>query len=62
MAKRYPVPRLVLLSDARNDAVLARAFARRAARAASGLVFRHYLDPPARARLCRLAQRRGPMA
>lgn len=62
MAKRYPVPRLVLLSDARNDAVLARAVARLPR--GSALVFRHYhLAPEARRRrwvaLRRLAAPRG---
>lgn len=62
MAKRHParIPRLILLSDARNDAALARALRRLPQGAA--LVFRHYhLPPPARAarraalaRLCRL--------
>jgi hypothetical protein len=70
MAKRHPVPRLLLISDARNDAFLARALARlpRGARGqgASGLVFRHYhLDPPARARrfaaLRKLARAHGVM-
>lgn len=62
MAKRYPVPRLVLLSDARNDARLDRALRRLPA--SSALVFRHYhLDPAARRRrwaaLRRLARLRG---
>jgi thiamine-phosphate pyrophosphorylase len=49
MAKRYPVPRLVLLSDARNDAVLDRALARLPR--GSALVFRHYhLSAPERRR------------
>jgi thiamine-phosphate pyrophosphorylase len=71
MAKRHPVPRLLLISDARNDAFLARALARlpRGAQGqggASGLVFRHYhLDPPARARrfaaLRKLARAHGVM-
>ena len=60
MAKRYPVPRLLLISDMRNDATLARALARLPR--GSGLVFRHYhLAPAARRarfgamrRLCRL--------
>lgn len=47
MAKRYPVPRILLLSDARNDAALARALGRLPR--GSGLVFRHYhLAPAAR--------------
>lgn len=62
MAKRYPVPRLVLLSDARNDAVLARALARLPA--GSALVFRHYHLAPAErrrrwAKLRRLALAHG---
>lgn len=71
MAKRYPgrrgirganLPRLVLLSDARNDAALERALARLPA--GSALVFRHYhLDAPARrarwASLRRLARAHG---
>lgn len=66
MAKRHPVgpaaPRLVLLSDARNDARLERALA--ALPRGSALVFRHYhLDAPARARrlvaLRRLCRPRG---
>jgi thiamine-phosphate pyrophosphorylase len=60
MTKRYPVPKIVLLSDARNDAVLDRAIARLPR--GSAVVFRHYhLTPPERearrkqvARLCRL--------
>ncbi|OYW16036.1 MAG: thiamine phosphate synthase [Novosphingobium sp. 12-64-8] len=40
MAKRHPVPRLVLLTDARNDAALERAIARLPR--GSALVFRHY--------------------
>lgn len=56
------LPRLWLISDARNDAVLERAI-RRLPRGA-GLVFRHYhLDPEARrarfARLARLVRARG---
>lgn len=61
MGKCHPVlpPRRLLLSDARNDAVLARAIARLPRGA--GFVFRHYhLPPPARdarfrtlSRLCR---------
>jgi len=56
------VPRLVLLSDARNDALLNRALRRLPA--GSALVFRHYhLDPAARAarlrRLARVAALRG---
>ncbi|MCH7628806.1 MULTISPECIES: thiamine phosphate synthase [Novosphingobium] len=61
MAKRHPVlpPRRLLLSDARNDAVLARAIARLPHGA--GFVFRHYHLPlrerdarfRALARLCR---------
>lgn len=47
MAKRYPVPRILLLSDARNDAALGRALGRLPR--GSGLVFRHYhLAPAAR--------------
>lgn len=77
MAKRHPVPRLLLISDARNDAFLARALARLPGKGrgggqggrrggASGLVFRHYhLDPPARARrfaaLRKLARAHGVM-
>lgn len=62
MAKRYPVPRLVLLSDARNDAALERALARLPV--GSALVFRHYHLAPAERRrrwaaLRRLARARG---
>jgi thiamine-phosphate pyrophosphorylase len=57
-----PVPRVVLVSDARNDAVLERAL-RRLPRGAA-LVWRHYhLDPAARAgrlrQVARLAGLRG---
>ncbi len=59
MGRNHPVPRVLLLSDARNDAGLARAIARLPR--GSGFVFRHYhLAPAARtarfdalARLCR---------
>jgi len=51
--KRAPVPRLVLISDARNDAALERALARLPR--GSALVFRHYHLAPARRRL-RFAQ------
>lgn len=62
MAKRHPVPRLVLLSDRRNDAVLEAALARLPR--GSALVFRHYhLPPAARAQRLRslrlLARARG---
>ena len=62
MAKRYPVPRLLLLSDARNDATLEHSLARLPR--GSGLVFRHYHLAPAvrRARfgaLRRLCRRHG---
>lgn len=62
MAKRYPVPRILLLSDARNDATLERALGRLPR--GSGLVFRHYHLAPAarRARfgaLRRLCRRHG---
>lgn len=68
MAKCYPtacaarVPRLVLLSDARNAAQLPAALARLPA--GSALVFRHYHLPPAARtreweRLRRLARRAG---
>ena len=40
MRQRHPVPALLLISDARNDAVLARALARLPRD--GGLVFRHY--------------------
>lgn len=60
--KRAVVPRIVLLSDARNDALLEQAM-RRLPRG-SALVYRHYhLDPPARAarlrQLRRIAALRG---
>lgn len=45
MAKRYPVPRTILLSDARNDAGLECAVARLPH--GSALVFRHYHLPRA---------------
>lgn len=52
MAKRYPndrpVPRLWLLSDARNDAALLRALARLPR--GSGVIFRHYHLPPVQRR------------
>ncbi|MEO0032326.1 MAG: hypothetical protein RIS94_2084 [Pseudomonadota bacterium] len=56
MAKRYPVPNVILLSDARNDAVLERAIA--CLPRGSALVFRHYHLPlPERAhRLRELAR------
>lgn len=58
MAKRYPVPRLVLLSDARNDAVLERALARLPR--GSALVFRHYhLPGPERRRRWAALRRRA---
>jgi len=47
--KRTAVPRLVLISDARNDAALERALARLPRR--SALVFRHYHLAPAQRRL-----------
>ena len=54
MRVRHPVPRLWLLSDARNDAALESAL-RRLPRG-SGFVFRHYHLPPAerRVRFCML--------
>ena len=54
MRPRQTLPRLWLLSDARNDAVLEQALARLSR--GSGLVFRHYHLPPAerRARFARL--------
>lgn len=52
MAKRYPVPKLVLLTDRRNDAALDRAIARMPR--GSALVFRHYHLPPVE-RAARLA-------
>jgi len=60
MAKRYPVPKRVLLTDARNDAVLDRAIAMLPK--GSALVFRHYHLAPADrvarrnqvSRICRL--------
>lgn len=55
MAKRYPVPKCILLTDRRNDAALARAIARLPR--GSALVFRHYHLPPAE-RAARLAQLR----
>lgn len=60
--RREAVPRLILLSDARNDAVLERAVARLPG--GSVLVFRHYHLAPAeravrRARLARLCRARG---
>lgn len=48
MAKRHPVPRLVLLTDARNDAALGRAIARLPR--GSAVVFRHYHLAPAERR------------
>jgi len=71
MAKRHPVPRLavrqslprvILLSDARNDARLERAIARLPQ--GSAMVFRHYHLPPAeravrRVQLARLCRARG---
>ena len=62
MRQRQPIPRVVLISDARNDALLARALARLPR--GSALVFRHYhLAAKARRRrfedLRRLARRRG---
>lgn len=62
MAKRHPVPHLVLLTDARNDPALERAIARLPR--GSALVFRHYhLAPPERrarrAVLWRLCRARG---
>ena len=60
--KRTPVPCLVLISDARNDAALERSLARLPR--GSALVFRHYHLPPAQrrvrfARLRRLARAHG---
>lgn len=63
MPQRHPsLPRIWLLSDARNDARLEAALARLPRGA--GFIFRHYhLDPAARRarydRLARLARRRG---
>lgn len=63
MRQRQPaLPRLWLISDARNDAVLERAFARLPR--GSGFIFRHYhlTGPERRARfkvLRRLAKQRG---
>ncbi|WP_206069753.1 thiamine phosphate synthase [Novosphingobium olei] len=66
MAARHPVPadlpRLLLLSDARNDAALERAIARLPRGA--GFVFRHYHLPPRERtarfeRLARLCRARG---
>ncbi|MEO6041726.1 MAG: thiamine phosphate synthase [Croceibacterium sp.] len=62
MRARQTLPRLWLLSDARNDAALERAL-RRLPRG-SGLVFRHYHLPPGERRarfavLARLARARG---
>lgn len=63
VSKRYPsVPRLWLISDARNDAALAAALRRLPS--GSGLVFRHYHlpEPERRARfrqLMRVARLRG---
>ncbi|MDF8333509.1 thiamine phosphate synthase [Novosphingobium cyanobacteriorum] len=55
MAKRYPVPKCILLTDRRNDAALDRAIARLPR--GSALVFRHYHLPEAE-RDQRLAQLR----
>jgi thiamine-phosphate pyrophosphorylase len=63
MTKRQPaLPRIWLVSDARNDAVLDRALARLPR--GSGLVFRHYHLPPVERRmrfeaLAKAARRRG---
>lgn len=62
--KRHPLPKLWLLSDARNDARLEQAL-RRLPRG-SGFVFRHYHLPPAERRaryetLRRLCRARGIM-
>lgn len=62
MPRLWPMPRVWLVSDARNDAVLEAALAR--IPRGSGLVFRHYHLAPAERRarfgaLRRLARRRG---
>ena len=62
MRARHPLPRLWLLSDARNDAALEGAL--RGLPRRSGFVFRHYHLPPAerRARFCllrRVCRQRG---
>ena len=62
MHRCHPVPRVVLLSDARNDGRLESAISRLPP--GSALVFRHYHLPPAArrarfARLRRLCARRG---
>lgn len=56
MTRKKPLPRLWLISDARNDAVLALALARLPRGA--GLIFRHYHLPPQarRARFAKLAR------
>lgn len=56
MAKRHPVPRLVLLTDKRNDAALERAIAHLPR--GSALVFRHYHLAPVERRARRQALRR----
>lgn len=65
MAKRYPLPRLLLLTDARTDARLPRVLAQLPK--GSGVVFRHYhLSPSERrarfAALRRVCRQRGLVA
>lgn len=62
MGRNHPVPGVLLLSDARNDAVLERAITRLPQGA--GFVFRHYHLPPGErtrrfVRLARLCRARG---
>lgn len=62
MRRRYPLPQIWIISDARNDAALDAALARLPR--GSGLIFRHYhLDPAERrsrfGQLARIARARG---